>query len=181
LFFNSNILMLPGLGGSGPDHWQTLWEKANPGFRRVHARDWEHPEREEWVGNLEAAVKAAGPQTILVAHSLACLQVAHWASQTLLTIEGALLVAPPNPERAGFPGAALSFRGVPRNKLPFLSCLVASTDDPHGDIDYAERTARNWGSRFVNVGALGHINAASNIGYWPEGFKILQSLKPQMK
>ena len=173
----TNVLILPGLNGSGPLHWQTLWENANPNFRRVQARNWSMPEREEWVGNLEAAVKAAGPETLLVAHSLACLQVAHWAAQTSLKIEGALLVAPPNAEREGFPSEALSFRGVPQNKLSFKSCLVASSDDPYGDIEYAERTARNWGSRFVNIGARGHINALSDIGDWPEGFKLLQSLK----
>lgn len=176
--FYTNVLILPGLGGSGPEHWQTLWEIANPSFRRVHARDWDRPDRREWVDNLEASVKASGPRTLLVAHSLACLQVAHWAAQTSLSIDGAFLVAPPNPEREDFPPAAMSFRGVPRKKFAFPSCVVASSNDPYGDIGYAERCAQEWGSRFVNIGEAGHINAASRIGAWPEGFKILQSLKP---
>src|SRR3972149_6660062 len=29
------ILILPGVGGSGTEHWQTAWEKAFPCFQRV--------------------------------------------------------------------------------------------------------------------------------------------------
>jgi MFS family permease len=46
---------------------------------RVEERDWDAPDSAEWAASLEAAVKRSGPDTVLVAHSLACLQVAHWA------------------------------------------------------------------------------------------------------
>src|ERR1019366_5932878 len=97
------VLILPGINNSGPRHWQTLWEKAHRGFRRVPERDWAHPVCQEWVASLETAVRAAGPQTILVAHSLACLQVVHWAARTHLKVQGALLVAPPDPKKKAFP------------------------------------------------------------------------------
>lgn len=176
LFSDRTILILPGLNGSGPMHWQSLWEKENPDFRRVKALDWDHPDLDEWLANLEAAVKKAGPRTLIVAHSLGCLQLVHWAARTSLTVEGALLVAVPNSERAGFPSEAVSFRGVPQKKLLFESCLVASLDDPYGDIAYAQKCARNWGSRFINIGPAGHINASSGLGAWPEGLKFLRSL-----
>src|SRR3954470_22488286 len=91
------ILILPGHGGSGPRHWQTLWEAAHPSFRRVEQRDWLHPVCSEWVGKLEDAVAASGPDTVLVAHSLACLLVAHWAAASALPVSAALLVAVPDP------------------------------------------------------------------------------------
>lgn len=53
-------LVLPGYGGSGPLHWQTLWE-ADPAFLRVEQRDWEHPDRADWVRKLEMAVSRPGP------------------------------------------------------------------------------------------------------------------------
>ena len=43
------ILVLPGLGGSGPDHWQTRWEARYPRQRRVAQRDWDCPDREQWL------------------------------------------------------------------------------------------------------------------------------------
>ena len=90
-------LVLPGYGGSGPQHWQSLWQARHPELRRVEQRDWERPERAEWIARLEAAVREAGAGVVLIAHSLACLQVAHWAGETALTVRGALLVAPPDP------------------------------------------------------------------------------------
>lgn len=170
------VLVLPGYGGSGPDHWQTLWERAHPHFRRVEASDWERPVRAEWVDNLEAAVRASGPDTVLVAHSLACLQVVHWAAVTRLTVRAALLVAPPDPGAPAFPAAAVGFSPLPKGRLPFLSMLVASTDDPYATAAFSEGCARAWGSHFVSIGPAGHINAASGLGAWDEGWRLLESL-----
>lgn len=173
LFFGHPVLVLPGLNGSGPQHWQTLWESNDAAFRRVHAQDWDNPQKAHWVANLESAVKEAGPGAVLVAHSLACLQVVHWAEGTSLKIAGAFLVAPPNPDRPDFPSVAHSFRGVSRKKLLCKSILIASTDDPYGDIHYTQQCADDWGCRFVSIGAKGHINAASQLGEWPEGMNLL--------
>src|SRR5262249_16025779 len=128
LFFGHPVLILPGLNGSGPQHWQTLWEGNHAAFRRVHAQDWDRPQKDQWVKTLETAVPDAGPGVVLVAHSLACLQVVHWARGTSLKTAGAFLVAPPNPDRPDFPAVAHSFRGFSRGKLPFKNILIASTD-----------------------------------------------------
>ncbi len=170
------ILMLPGYGGSGPEHWQTLWQQAHPHIRRVEQRDWEHPSREEWVGALEAAAQASGPGTVLVAHSLACLQVVHWAAATQRTVRAALLVGVPDPTSAVYPPVAADFGPVPLHRLPFPSLLVGSTNDPYATIAFTETCAKAWGSQFVSVGAAGHINAASGIGAWPEGMELLDRL-----
>jgi predicted alpha/beta hydrolase family esterase len=170
------VLILPGYGGSGPAHWQTLWERAHPGWKRVEAPDWEHPVCDVWVKNLEAAVKASGPETILVAHSLACLQVAHWATSTKLTVRGGLLVAPPDPESPVFPPVAFRFAPVPLVRLPFATIVVGSTNDPYATTAFSQACAAAWGSRFVSIGAAGHINAASGLGAWAEGWKLLEDL-----
>lgn len=88
-----NCTYFTGFGSSGVEHWQSLWEAANPQFKRVNQRDWEHPVCEEWVEALEKAVKEAGSEVIIVAHSLACLVVAHFASKSHRRIKAALLVA----------------------------------------------------------------------------------------
>jgi hypothetical protein len=173
---NYKVLILPGINGSGPEHWQTFWEASHPQFLRVPERDWAHPVREEWVNTLETAVRDAGPKTILVAHSLACLQVVHWAAETRLAIQGALLVAPPDPISKVFPNTAIGFSPVPRKRLPFPSILVASSNDPYADLSFSQGLARAWGSRLISSGPKGHLNAESNLRDWPQGFKLLQSL-----
>jgi predicted alpha/beta hydrolase family esterase len=169
-------LVLPGIGGSGPQHWQTLWESQHPELRRVEQRDWERPDRAEWIARLEDAVREAGPDVVLVAHSLACLQVAHWAAETALAVRGALLVAPPDPEGPEFPAVAVEFGPVPARRLPFPSIVVASSDDPYGAPEHARRCARAWGSRLVEIGPAGHVNTASGHGPWPEGLALLATL-----
>jgi predicted alpha/beta hydrolase family esterase len=36
--------------------------------------------------------------------------------------------------------------------------------------------ARSWASRFVIIGAAGHINTASSLGDWPAGLELLHEL-----
>jgi predicted alpha/beta hydrolase family esterase len=172
----ASILTLPGIHGSGADHWQTAWERTVPGARRVPARDWARPVCTEWVAALERAVVEAGPSVVLVAHSLGCLQAVHWARDTHLRVRGALLVAPPDPDDAAFPIEATGFGPSPTLRLPFASTLVASTDDPYASWAFANRCADAWGSHLVGVGTRGHINAASGLSDWPEGQRWLAEL-----
>lgn len=173
------ILILPGINGSGPEHWQTRWERRLPDARRVQERDWDRPDRAEWVAALDDAVaSAAGSPVVLVAHSLGCLQVAHWAAAAADTsaVRGALLVAPPDPGQPDFPAVATGFRPLPVVRLPFASVLCASRNDPYGSFSFAEGCARAWGSRLVDVGPRGHINAASGLGDWEDGLRLLDQL-----
>lgn len=173
---NSRVLILPGIGNSGPEHWQSRWETSYPSFMRVEQRDWEHPVRDEWLDVLEKTVARVGSNTVLVAHSLACVLVAHWAVKTNLRIKGALLVALPDPEGPHFPTEAVGFSPLPLKPLTFPSIVVASINDPYGSAEFARSAASAWGSRFVNIGPAGHINSKSGLGEWNEGFLLLQQL-----
>ncbi|MFT4184927.1 MAG: alpha/beta hydrolase, partial [Rhizobium sp.] len=68
----------------------------------------------------------------------------------------------------------------PRQRLPFPSLLVASTDDPYGPSGYAKESACIWGSELVDVGPLGHINAASGLGDWPEGQALFRRFSARL-
>ncbi len=173
---SATVLILPGIQGSGPGHWQSLWERQDPRVRRVQQRDWNAPRLEDWLQALEAAAADAGGPVVLAAHSLGCLLGAHWAARTWRTVRGALLVAPPDPDGPAFPAAAASFVPVPERPLPFPSVVVASRDDPYGSMDYARRQAAVWGGELVDLGERGHINAESGLGDWPEGRALLQAL-----
>ena len=51
------MLLLPGYGDSGPAHWQSRWEAADPQhYIRLHQRDWLQPRLDDWMANLERAV-----------------------------------------------------------------------------------------------------------------------------
>ncbi len=172
----STVVTFPGIGNSGPEHWQSLWEQSNPELVRISQRDWNNPICEEWASVLENTVQRIGSSVVVVAHSLACLAVAHWAAKPHSPIKAALLVAVPNPDAPCFPVEAVGFSPLPRQRFSFPSIVVASTTDAYGSLAHAEACASAWGSRLVNIGAAGHINASSGFGEWPEGYKLLQQL-----
>ncbi len=171
------ILIVPGLGGSGEQHWQSYLEKSHPQAVRVHQADWDRPERAAWTAALAAAIIAA-PGAVLVAHSLGCALIAHLARvRPNLRIEAALLVAPADVDARPCRAEQLrSFAPMPLERLPFRSAVVASSDDPFMTIGRAREVAQAWGADFVDVGRCGHINVESGHGRWPLGEKILDDL-----
>lgn len=172
----TNVLILPGYQNSLAGHWQTCWEAILPNAHRVQQRDWDAPDCDEWVAALESAVKAAGENTVLVAHSMGCLLTAHWAAQTHLKIKGALLVAVPDPSGEQFPSTANGFSQTPMSALPFCSIVVASSNDPYSGEAFAKTCAQAWGSEFHSIGERGHINGDSGLGEWAQGLAWLDSL-----
>jgi hypothetical protein len=54
--------------------------------------------------------------------------------------------------------------------------IAASQDDPYCSQRSAISLARDWGSRFADAGAVGHINAESDLGDWPLGERLLEQL-----
>ena len=170
------VLILPGWLNSGPQHWQSLWERDHPEFRRVQQKDWETPLREDWVARLDDAVIHCGAPPLLVAHSLGCAAIAHWAEKHTRAVHGALLVAPTDLSRPEVPEALLSFRPMPMKKLPFPSILVSSSSDPWLSVKRAREVAYAWGSRFENAGPAGHINSDAGFGPWPMGEMLLGEL-----
>jgi uncharacterized protein len=175
------VLVLPGYLNSGEGHWQTRWESLDPALTRVQMPDWDHPVRDAWCRTLDATVAAAYAPVTLAAHSLGCLTTAFWANEyasaaQLAKVAGALLVAVPDPAEAHFPRDASGFAPVPLLRLPFPSIVVASSDDPYGGVPFSQTCANAWGSRWIGIGARGHINADSGLGDWSEGRGWLDSL-----
>jgi uncharacterized protein len=176
-------VILPGIGGSDEMHWQTIWEKSEGSMVRFQPKDWTHPDLKDWLAALDLAIEKTAQAPILVAHSLACLLVAHWAVRSARrSVAGAFLVAVPDPDGPSFPVTeAASFRAVPQRPLDFPTLIVASDNDPYGSIDYARARAFAWGAGFVVAGTLGHMNSASNLGDWPVGAMLLEAFKAGTK
>ncbi|MFZ5746334.1 MAG: RBBP9/YdeN family alpha/beta hydrolase [Pseudomonadota bacterium] len=177
---SARILTVPGLNGSGPLHWQSLWEQARADTWRAELGDWDRPERARWVAHLDSAIAELRAPVVLAAHSLGCIAVAWWAATATAAmrerVAGALMVAPPDLDRAGLAPELASFAPMPTAPLPFASILVASTNDPWMRFSRARAIAARWGSILVDAGARGHMNADSNIGWWRDGQVLVQRL-----
>jgi predicted alpha/beta hydrolase family esterase len=169
------LLILPGLNNSGPQHWQTLWQKRKTDALRLKPASWNSPELDDWMSALDRLLEACATPPILVAHSMGCLLSVCWASRHRpdLSIAGAFLVAPPNFKRKEFP--APSFTQVPEFPLPFPALVVASTNDPYCPIEVAEELANKWRAGFVSVGPRGHISTEPGNGDWQEGWHLLEA------
>jgi uncharacterized protein len=168
--------ILPGLNNSGSLHWQSRWEKRY-GFIRIQQRDWDTPDKDDWIHTINEVIAPFPPeQVILIAHSLACCAVAHWARKYARNIRGALLVAPSDVEAPSYPSGTTGFDPMPLQPLPFNSIVVASSNDEYVSLERAEYFATRWGSPFINIGNKGHINSASGLEDWPEGYELLQRL-----
>ncbi|MCF7203158.1 RBBP9/YdeN family alpha/beta hydrolase [Pseudomonas oligotrophica] len=174
-------LIVPGWHGSPDDHWQSHWQRSLPNSVRVEQRDWVEPRREAWVAELSRAVEASEQPTVVIAHSLGCVTLAHWAQRApealRQRVRGALLVAPADVERAQCPEALRDFAPVPRQALPFPSLLVGSDNDPAASAERAMAMGRDWGSETVVLGGVGHINVRSGHTRWEQGFAYLHRLQ----
>ena len=69
-----------------------------------------------------------------------------------------------------------SWAPIARQPLPFAARVLASTHDQYATLARAKHMSQAWGAEFVELGALGHINAESGLGDWPEGHAQLQGL-----
>jgi predicted alpha/beta hydrolase family esterase len=173
----ANILVLPGWQNSDPGHWQSLWETTH-GYQRVEQHDWMQPLRGDWIARLEEVILDCDQPVVLVAHSLGCILTAAWAAHSRNThrVKAALLVAPPDVDREEVRQLLTSWAPVPMKPLPFPSVLLASSRDPYCRPDRAREFAAAWGSDFTDVGPLGHLNADSGLGDWPEAHARLEGL-----
>jgi len=184
------VLVVPGLHGSGPEHWQSRWQRLYPAFERVEQAYWDVPELPVWSGRLQEVLRqparsgqrtslsaphqerdtpANQQPTLIVAHSFGCLTTVHGAAMDAGNIAGALLVAPADPEK--FKVAAQV-----RHRLPFPALVIGSDNDPWMSAERAAHWAGEWGAGFINAGALGHINADTGLGDWLDGQSLLQQL-----
>jgi predicted alpha/beta hydrolase family esterase len=171
------VFTLPGLSGSGPEHWQSIWE-ARHGFTRLAQDDWDQPSKSSWLKRLEQVLDAEPEPVVLAAHSLGCALVAHAAKRGLAgKVAGALLVAPADVDDAEHtPEVTRSFAPLPAKPLGFPATVVASRDDPFMAFERAAYFADRWQARFVDAGHKGHINSESQLGDWPEGYELLFEL-----
>ena len=164
------MLIVPGLNNSGPGHWQTRWQQLYPSFERVEQDRWDIPSLPAWSERLRETLSRSDRPTLIAAHSFGCLATIYGVASMNANICGALLVAPADPKKFD---VAKQLQNI---ILPFKSIVIASTDDPWMDSRRAAYWAGSWGSSFIEAGALGHINAESELGDWEYGQELLREI-----
>lgn len=179
------VLFVPGLRDHVEEHWQTICAHKLPGSYTVPPLEADKLSCAARVEALQAALQGIDGPVVLAAHSAGVMITAHWARKYGHTrpIHGALLATPadlecPLPE--GYPSVeAITANGwlpIPREPLPFPSIMAASSNDPLGSFERVREMARDWGSRLVNLGNVGHLNPAAGFGEWPEAMAFLREL-----
>lgn len=176
-----DLLILPGLGGPRPGHWQMRWAERMASAAIVEQADWNEPDADDWAETINQAARLTTRPVVLVAHAAAVSAVAHAASRLPDNVRGAFLVAPTDVELSPeAPEATHVFRPIPRDPLPFPSMLVASSNDPYVSLERAVEFATCWGSDFHQAGEAGHLDLASGHGPWPEGLLMFTRLMQRL-
>lgn len=183
---NLHTVIVPGVGGSDENHWQSWLENSVQCSSRVMQDDWNHPVLNQWVKNFYEHIKTIKQPIQIIAHSFGCLTtiaalnqypaIKHW-------IDSIILVAPANPLRFNSTGFGTEtdnyvelFKQFTIN-VPTL--MIVSENDPWLSYQDALHYASHWNIPFVNQGKAGHINVASGFGYWPQIFDYMKSVHPQ--
>jgi predicted alpha/beta hydrolase family esterase len=164
------LLIVPGLGDSGPEHWQSHLERSYPDAERARQRDWHDPDLDAWVSVIGSHLESRHGPALVVAHSFGCLAAARAIRRHPRRAIAALLVAPADPERFGVG------RRLPRAALGTPTVIVASDDDPWCRLDRARSLAQRWEAQLITLGGTGHINVDSGHGRWPFGERLAETL-----
>jgi predicted alpha/beta hydrolase family esterase len=157
----TRTLLVPDPGGAPTNHWQIWWADVEPDAHVIHWANSMDVTQEAWASGIADAIPAE-PDTFLVAHGEICAIVAHLlVSLAQPGVAGALFVAPTNLDRNN---RHSKMSVPPGEELSVPTTVVASRTDPCTSIGEAERIAAGWGSKFIDLGDAGHIDAASGFG-----------------
>lgn len=180
------VITVPGLRGHVDDHWQSRLAVRLPHVHPVPPLGRDNPSLSERVDALEDAVSRAEQPVVIVAHSAGVLVTVHWAltpGRDTTPVLGALLATPPDlasPLPREYPSlAVLGAHGwwpTLLRRLPFPSIVGASANDTLGEPARVRAMADAWGSRWHDLGPVGHLNPASGYGDWPAAETFVHEL-----
>jgi predicted alpha/beta hydrolase family esterase len=162
------FLILHGLEGSGPEHWQTwVAERLRGHGLRVSFPELPAaaaPRLAEWLEALRAELEGLPrDETTVLCHSLGSLL---WLHHDGRPVRRALLVAPPQPDEEVPP--AVGFRPVPAARSAARETrFVCSTDDPWCPPERSQALADAVGAPVDWLVNAGHVNADAGFGPWP--------------
>ncbi|MGE8539513.1 MAG: RBBP9/YdeN family alpha/beta hydrolase [Acinetobacter sp.] len=180
-----HTLIVPGVGGSEYNHWQTWLQHQLSRCSRVQQHDWNRPVLQEWIAEFVKALQNIQDEVQIVAHSFGCLtSVAALAQHPELNakVKKLILVAPANPARFGENGFARDSHSdyshyFQQLQIQVPTTLLISENDPWLSYADAQLLAKAWKLKPINLGQVGHVNVASGFGPFPEIAQYLISEK----
>ena len=164
------ILIVPGLRNSDEQHWQSLWQTRLPNSKRIQIDDWDTPDLDKWKAGIRAELNKLNKPAVIIAHSFGTLASASIAAEFPDKIAALFLVAPADPDKFRIA------QRLPKAPLRVPAKIIASSNDPWLTDSKAAYWALQWGTDFLRLKNVGHINSESNLGFWPEGIQLLQQL-----
>ncbi len=172
-----SLILVSDAGSSGYADWSSQWQRQYPDTTLLLKNE-EGPSLQQALKRLSQAIFAR-PHSVLVGHGVGAILIAHLAARLVdLPIAGALLVAPTDVEMDGSgPEHARSFGPIPIEPFDFLALVAASSNDPYMDFARARILANLWEAAFLDLGSVGHMNAASGHGPWPGGLQLLERFR----
>lgn len=177
------IVIVPGLRGDVPEHWQSHLAAEFPGARTVDSTSRNARDLQGRIEDLQRVLDSLDQPATIVAHSAGVLVTVHWAMRHGTGVDGALLATPPDLSRplpSMYPTLAeleqAGWLPIPRASLPFPSIVATSTSDELGNPRRVRALAASWGSSVVDLGPVGHLNPASGYGPWPGAVDLLDRL-----
>lgn len=172
----NSYLIIHGLGGSGPDHWQT-WLARELKQRNHHVcyptfSNFDSPNKTVWLEELSESMKEIPESNHLtvITHSLGCILWLHYArSHNRRIAKQVILVAPPSPaiilpEAKSFFPVPLEENHLKRTAKEIL--FVHSSNDPYCSTTDSKNYV-NLGLPSITIPNAGHINPKSGHGKWP--------------
>jgi len=180
------LVIVPGLRAHVPDHWQTRLAAKRPNTIIVPSFERDKHDLTGRVADLHHVIDNATAPVTIVAHSAGVLTTVHWALHHHHhdhPVRGALLATPPDLARPLGPQYptleqlhSCGWTPIPQTPLPFPSIVAASTNDDLADFTNIRTLAHTWGSRFIDIGPVGHLNPTSGYGDWPGAEALLHIL-----
>lgn len=176
-----HTLIVPGVGGSDENHWQSWLQRQVMPCSRVQQDDWNFPLLSDWIHRFVEKISQIDAPVQIVAHSFGCLTsvaALHQHSEIAQKVKQLVLVAPANPSRFGENGfARLSLTDYSfyfhQIKISVPTKMLISENDPWLGFEDAKKLAKSWGVKPINLGQVGHINVDSGFGPFPEIFDFL--------
>jgi predicted alpha/beta hydrolase family esterase len=169
------VLILHGLGGSGPGHWQR-WLQERLTETGHHVRfpelpDPDTPDPQAWRDDVLAELAwLDSEERVVICHSLSCITWLSLAHELSRPVGRVALVAPPS-VRAGLPEIEPFFPLTARRddvaRAAGHTRLVCSDNDPYCPEGAAALYGEPLGLPVDLQPGRGHQNVESGLGPWP--------------
>ena len=69
----ATLVLVPGLNDSGPEHWQSHWQRRHDFWLRLNHSRWDTPDIGRWTSALRRQLAGTSRPAILVGHSFGAL------------------------------------------------------------------------------------------------------------